>query len=305
MAAAVLQVPPPSQIREELQAVVLRDLLGPAGGPEEEVDENRIIDRYLVGLLAPKRQVVSIGEFDELAVGGDESSEDGTTDVGAPQATTMFPSSFGLTFSVDGGTDAIQVAARWGFYDRLPSERLTTPRGEPKRVWKRRQIDEVSGLIPLTPGPIRWTPAAEFPDVMVQGVVRRQGSEWIATVFLVNGQEEPRLLRDKAWLFQPELVITAPGGAAAFRKRIQLHDPARVDVEDRAMAMIYRKQVEFAVGHGVAVHADLEPGSTDRAVRVSTRTVPVAEVPRVAAPTPEEVPELAGLVRDMKVLAET
>jgi hypothetical protein len=92
MAAAVLQVPPPSRIREELQAALLLD---PAGGPEEEVDENRIIDRYLVGLLAPKRQLVSAGELDELAVGGDEPSEDGTTDVGAPRATTMFPSSLG------------------------------------------------------------------------------------------------------------------------------------------------------------------------------------------------------------------
>jgi hypothetical protein len=112
MAAAVLQVPPPSRIREELQAALLLD---PAGGPEEEVDENRIIDRDLLGLLAPKRQPISAGEFDELAVGGDEPSEDRTTDGGAPQATTMFPSSYGLTFSIDVGAGAIQIAARRGF----------------------------------------------------------------------------------------------------------------------------------------------------------------------------------------------
>jgi hypothetical protein len=70
MAAAVLQVPPPSQIREELQAAVLRDLLGPAGGPGKEIDENPIIDRYLVGLLAPKRQLVLAGELNALAGGG-------------------------------------------------------------------------------------------------------------------------------------------------------------------------------------------------------------------------------------------
>lgn len=73
--------------------------MAPAGGPEEEVDESTVRDRYLVGLLAPRRQLITPGEFDDLAVGGDESSEEGTTDVGAPQ-TTMSPSSFGMTFSV-------------------------------------------------------------------------------------------------------------------------------------------------------------------------------------------------------------
>jgi hypothetical protein len=79
-----LQVPPPSQIREELQPALLRDLLGPAGGPEEEVDENRIIDRDLVGLLAPKRQPISAGEFDELAVGATSPPRTGRP-TGAPR----------------------------------------------------------------------------------------------------------------------------------------------------------------------------------------------------------------------------
>ena len=36
--------------------MVLKDLLGPVGGPEEEIDEPSVRDRYLVGMLAPKRQ---------------------------------------------------------------------------------------------------------------------------------------------------------------------------------------------------------------------------------------------------------
>ena len=51
------------QIRAELEQAVLADLLGPAGGEYEEVDEARVSDRYLVGLLAPlhrrNRRVVS------------------------------------------------------------------------------------------------------------------------------------------------------------------------------------------------------------------------------------------------------
>jgi hypothetical protein len=49
-------IPSSTKIREELERMVVRDLLGPVGGPEEEVDEPSVRDRYLVGMLAPKRQ---------------------------------------------------------------------------------------------------------------------------------------------------------------------------------------------------------------------------------------------------------
>lgn len=303
MAEPVLQPPSPSQIREELQAAVVRDLLGPAGGPEEEVDENRVIDRYLVGLLAPRRQLIAAQEFDDLAVAGDESPEDGTADLGAPQATTMSPSSFGMTFSVDGGASALEIEARWGVYDRVPSATLTTAKGEPRRVWKRRQIAATSPPLRLAAGRLTWTPTPEFADVTVQGLVRRHGEEWIVTVFLVNGQAEPKRLRDTAWLFQADLAVAAPDATAIFLRRAQRRDQG--DAEARAMAMIYRRHVEFVVGHGVGVHADIAAGSPDRAGRLSTRTVPVAEVPRVTAPTVAEVPDLAGLALDMRTLAET
>ncbi|MHB8836204.1 MAG: hypothetical protein ACYC9Y_10905 [Candidatus Methylomirabilia bacterium] len=40
-------------IREELVRLFCNDLLGPAGGPEEEILENRVRERYLLGMLAP------------------------------------------------------------------------------------------------------------------------------------------------------------------------------------------------------------------------------------------------------------
>jgi hypothetical protein len=49
---------PPSQykIRDELEQLVVADLLGPAGGPEEEVAERQVSERYVTGMLAPRRQ---------------------------------------------------------------------------------------------------------------------------------------------------------------------------------------------------------------------------------------------------------
>ena len=66
------------KIREELERMVLKDLLGPVGGPEEEIDEPSVRDRYLVGMLAPKRQELCPEEFDELPQGGSGPVEDGT-----------------------------------------------------------------------------------------------------------------------------------------------------------------------------------------------------------------------------------
>lgn len=53
-----LAAPAPSDLRDELTDMVVRDLLGPAGGPEEELNqkEHHVYQRYLVGMLAPKKQ---------------------------------------------------------------------------------------------------------------------------------------------------------------------------------------------------------------------------------------------------------
>src|SRR5258708_4730045 len=93
-------IPSPMKIREELEQMVLKDLLGPVGGPEEEIDEQSVRDRYLVGMLAPKRQELSPEEFDELPQGGSGSVEDGTAESTSPANKTLFPSSFRMTFLV-------------------------------------------------------------------------------------------------------------------------------------------------------------------------------------------------------------
>ena len=45
------------------------------------------------------------------------------------------------------------------------------------------------------------------------------------------------------------------------------------------MAMLYRHHVEFAVGHGVSVHAEASPEAPDRAVRIKTVVVPPTKFP--------------------------
>ncbi len=307
----ILRAPSRAAIREELKGLLFKDLLGPAGGPDEEVAESRVKDRYLVGMLAPKGwEPVPAEEQDELALGGSDSDQDGTTDLSALQMPTFFPSSCGMTFCISGDTEALKVTARWGQYDRVESVTLQNGGGGPARVWKRTPVEQVWDSVPLRDGnigPLRVP--TDYGEVPVRGVARKRKQEWLVSLFLVNEQTEPKKLKDSAWIFQPELIVEAFNGKPIFRKRPD-DDPLTVgkassEPEDRAMSMLYRNQVEFAVGHGVSVHAETSGSDPSEALRLSTTFVPSSEVPQQTPPTQDEISELQGLVLDMKELAET
>lgn len=138
--APVLSPPCPYHLRRLLEEAVVNDLLGPAAGPEEELDEAHVSERYLVGMLAPKKQRVGAEALDALEV-ADEAPEDGPFEPTSIATDTLFPSSFGFSFCVSGEVGELRVTARWGWYQRVKSETLVTRKtGEPKTVWKRRPM---------------------------------------------------------------------------------------------------------------------------------------------------------------------
>ena len=312
----------PTQLRAELEAMVLGDLLGPAGGESEELTERTVRDRYLVGVLAPSRRAKEdepeeSGEDDdsdtplipdELGEGGMDTPDDGKTDQDVPVSVAHLPSSIGMTFCVDAGAKAIKVIASWGQYKReVREDQIEERTGKPIRVWKRySRGGEIE--IPLKDGPVKASaPDAEFPDIYVQGRVRRRDGHVVVTLFLVNAQEEGRP-KDEHHIFQPVLAVRGVDGTAVFCKRKTVG--TKDDIEERLMAMLYRRHVEFAVGHGVSVHAQASKESPDRAVLIQTSMIPSYEVPRTAPPTEDDADQnpafakLAGLVLDMKELAE-
>ncbi len=319
----VLKPPTHYELRDQLEQAVVDDLLGPAGGPSEEITE-KPTDRYLVGMLAPRRRCTTaieeekspatVEQFDELAVAGDPLPEEGPREPGAPQALpgvrpvdTLFPSSFGLSFCIPAGITALKVTARWGRYDRLPSETLKKSNGDPQLVWKRFQVEAATASFVIREGSLEpWVVAPDQPEVRVQGHARRNKDHWIVSLFLVNGQTEPERLRARAWIFQPQLIVESADGGPIFLRKTGLAQRAPLlYAEERAMNMLYRQTLEFAVGHGVAVHAEVPPGDFTRAVRISTVLTPRYDVPQQTPPKPEEVPGLASVVLDMKQLAET
>lgn len=107
----------PFALREELIELLRRDLLGPAGGPEEEIStDSRLTQRYLVGSLAPggcplgAAPAPAAPETDaaEPDTEADILSLAGTDDPDAPAerepvlVDSLLPSSAGFSCLVDG-----------------------------------------------------------------------------------------------------------------------------------------------------------------------------------------------------------
>ncbi len=309
VSTSLLKAPSQVELRAELERKVTLDLLGPAGGPHEEVPDSNVRDRYLVGILAPKGQAIEPELETEVSIESDTRTDDGASDSPAAVRHSMWPSSIGLTFSVAQDIDNLEVTASWGAYKRIESPTALDRKGRPLRVWKRKPREN-SWSMPVTDGRVGpWSPDDEQADVVIEGLVRDKGQGKIVTLFFVNGQTEPKSNRDAAWVFQPKLKVSGPGGAAAFRRRPTLGDDTKLDpvtASERAvMGMLYRHSVEFAVGHGTAVRAHSDTNNPERAHSLETMAVPVSEVLAQQPPKVEEFPKLAGLVLDMKALADS
>jgi hypothetical protein len=137
----------PSDLRNELTDMVIRDLLGPAGGPDEELNqyEDHAYQRYLVGMLAPKDEEVDAGELDELATGDGDEGEEGAPESGVPAGNTYFPSSMGLSFIVAAETKEIVIEADWGQYLRVKSDTQIRKTAMPPTCGKENQLSRRQG----------------------------------------------------------------------------------------------------------------------------------------------------------------
>ena len=223
---------------------------------------------------------------------------------------SLVPSSFGMTFCVEPGAKEIQVAANWGSYERVLNDeheitkkrkdRQTGAEEEVKaRVWRRipfggsKKLQLKDGVInPIVPDNAQ-------PEVRIQGMVRtNQDGERLVTLFLVNGQLEPEQNKDTAWVFQPELVVTSASAGsedAVFRRRPS-GDAFVQDSERDRLALIYRNRLEFAVGHGVSVHADVDAEDPSKAHAIRSELIPRQEI---------QVTETPGLrVEDRKAMRQ-
>lgn len=304
-------------IRKLLQYAVTDDLLGPANGPEEEIVGMSVRDRYLVGKLAPieeleepQRQFEDEDESTESKApdeadayighhqpgqefasteGSDDSDDDASQEFDASKNQSLVPSSMGFTFCVDATVDSIEVYANWGRYVRATSEQIDEKTGKSPRAWKRIPSGGVTKIALREKEIQPIVVDKDCPAVFVQGKISAPltNGDRLVMLFLINAQITPGQNKDQAWVFQPELIVRAPEGQAIFRRRPVLKVEG-YDDERESLEMIYRHRVEFAVGHGVAVHAITADGDSKHAVEIRTSIMPQHEIPVTETPGLED-----------------
>ena len=323
-----------AHIRNLLRLAVIDDLLGPANGPYEEIIEMSVRDRYLVGKLAPivdggshktdspyskenaqgkEDDLVELINKDHIPFDQNSNSTDFNDDeekeIDASESQFLVPSAMGFTFCIDAQVSSIVLSVSWGHYERDNSEKINERKGKPFRCWKRIPC---GGSIELSLNEGKITPLipdSDYTSVQIQGNIRksRESNAKLVTLFLVNTALKPEQNQDAAWVFQPEIRVTGVNGQAVFRRR-SISQTSKGDPELQSLEMMYRNHLEFAVGHGVSVHA-VTDSNPELAVELRTAVIPEQEVPYTEASsfTTEERPGLAKMAAegffDMKNLA--
>jgi hypothetical protein len=265
-------------------------------------------------MLAPKSTPVEAEEQDSLATDETDDAEVGPTDASTPPAATFYPNSIGISFVVENAAKAILVKTEWGRYRRVKSAtQISKKTAAAANVWKREPFVGDPLPLPLQDGvfgPLQLRPDTD-PTVVLQGKIRKTPRGWVVTVFFVNTQPEQDRKKDEAWVFQPKVRVldaAVPPQPIFVQRRDWKHDLTRMDPisreETESLEMLYRHRLEFAVGHGISVHATLPEPEAIQAQMLETEFVPCSEVEQQTPPTPADDANLAGVVLDMKELAQ-
>ncbi|WP_160049929.1 DISARM system helicase DrmA [Nocardiopsis sp. FR4] len=301
--------------RENLADILERELLGPAGGPEELLEGPPDV-AYLVGRIAPSKLAVSDDDPQ------DADANDAATDVGDAIAASksrgvpvtaveesgkgagddaeaedqpqqrglMIPASMGLRYQIPYDLESFTVTASWGLYEpvKMESADVDGPRG---RRYKRTPVD-IATKVSVAELKAGTTTELPLKDKVVLRVDRHDDESrgcLIIEVALCNDRETPRKIPVEAWLYQTRLAVDA-GGAEAFLPVSDPLEETRLEQDDEELQRLdlqYRDRLEFAVGRTCSVDWRVKEGAR-RASGVWTTWLPTHQTPQTTA---EEIHE--------------
>ena len=283
--------------RDELSRRMIDDLVGPADGPDEVLDDPPIT-RYVAGMLYPAGGGWTAAGTADSAQDVDESDgydEAVTPDPAVAMANVRNPASMGLSFAVDAGCERIRVEVQAARYIPIPAE---TGRQEPR--WKRVPLSIEPVMIDLsTPQPGMRQRLSEDLSLFVRVRPADPRGAIAVTIVLINERKPENSTgeRDADAIFQPKLTITAEDGiTAVFVERADSTNLGLDDEEIRSNDLLFSHVPNLAVGHGCSVTwQTTEAGSADR---LETTFAPMYDLPLADSNPQITIPAL-----DMRTLA--
>ena len=294
-----------TEIRGELQDLIIRDLLGPWEGEGEKTKASPK-SRYLVGMLAPivtnpEPQKIATDEdevFGEVATLDDKSldsdnAEDADEDASAT-GLLMHPSSMGLRCQVPSDTQVLKVVARWGKYDL---DGATSDDGTASKLFARDQF-EIMQEIDLQKSKSDYMIASQAARIHVE--VHEQAGRRVVEIALINELRHEKKAPVSSWMFQAGFTVTSVENQAVFLPVSDALEDASIsnDNELQHLSLLYRDQLEFAIGRACSAMADKSP-TARRAIAVRTEWLPTTDIAQTRAGNSE------GILLDMKLLSES
>lgn len=294
-----------TEIRSELQDLIVRDLLGPW---ESENEQTKVSprSRYSVGMLAPivtnpdQSKVVSdenettgeVATIDDRTLDS-ENAEDADEDSSAA-GLLLHPSSMGLRCQVPSQTKTLKVTARWGKYE---TEGDDSEGSKPSTLFSRIQV-EVIQEINLDQDKSDYLIENKSARIHVQ--VFEQDERRVVEIALINELRHEKKAPVGSWMFQAGFTVTGVDDSAVFLpvNDALVDSTPSTDNELQHLWLLYRDQLEFAIGRACSAMAVESPGMR-RALAVRTEWLPTTDIAQTRAGHPD------GILLDMKTLAES
>ncbi|MCV7281676.1 helicase [Mycolicibacterium flavescens] len=270
--------------RDGMVGELRRDLIGPDDNSEDahEVITELPLDRYVVGVLWPANEDLQEAPDPDSDDSGDS---EGFDDTPVSQALMRYPSSVGITFTVDlGRTNEVNVRLSAARY--IPSDAEAEVE-ESGRSSKRRQksrpaewlrVPSVIDPIALNVSESRTEYLPVAPDLQLYVYVR-QPKDGAVTVSLAlrntKVAKQKDGLRDAFAWFQVGIAVSTVQPAIMDRTQPQL---SSTDRDLNSAALLYRNARVFAIGHGCA--ATWDPTTEPHVAAIASTFLPEVEVHR-------------------------
>jgi hypothetical protein len=280
--------------RRELVTRLERDLVGPTGTSEEVITDPPIT-KYAAGILFPQSQD-SVADRNALDEEPENKHPGDVPDPAVTMANVRYPSSMGMTFSVDlKVADAISVDVEAARY--VPNAQVEGRRSRTSSVvgesWRRMSLPIEPRNITVSRAGQQRIELTEHLELFVR--VRLANPEGVSavTLALLNRFESSGNTadRDTMAFFQPRITVRSADGSSPFVERPSLGS-ADTDEELNPYKLLYRHAPNFATGHGCAVEWEpVEVSINDMTTPSTTRWIRTTFVPtydlRLADSNPE------------------
>ena len=276
------------EARESMVDAVVADLYGT---DDDAVLDEAPLDRFIVGILHPQ----SLGGDDPPAEFADEVPEDASANDDAPDdpgvsfAHLRRPSSMGLTFGVTPAS-TLRVEVEATSYkpestgEARPDGEVAT-RGQGRRG---RWLADRLGAKAFEFSTAAASHTVEVTEGLSLRVLVRPARHGVvsATIVLVNtAAREGTARADELCWFRPRIRVKAVGGSFVDRRPIDAL--SHLDEDEQSGALLYRRERNLAVGHGVAVEWVESPSVEE----ITTTFFPAHELPLAKADR-DDVPSL-------------